>query len=107
MYLAKIPLFFENVLFSFKMAEQKHEFEDSLERKDRMLNEVKDALKTLGLKLGNLDSKTAIPKLKALLSNLFVFCGLFRSVILKLAKQINKLLFFFHFADTYQAVSKE
>lgn len=51
-----------------EMAEQKHEFEDSLERKDRMLNEVKDALKTLGLKLGNLDSKTAIPKLKALLS---------------------------------------
>jgi len=49
-------------------AEQKHEFEDSLERKDRMLNEVKDALKSLGLKLGNLDSKTAIPKLKALLS---------------------------------------
>lgn len=49
-------------------AEQKHEFEDCLERKDRMLNEVKDALKGLGLKLGNLDSKTAIPKLKALLS---------------------------------------
>lgn len=51
-----------------EIEENRLEFEDNLERKDRMLNEVKDALKSLGLKLGNLDSKTAIPKLKALLS---------------------------------------
>jgi len=51
-----------------EMEENRIEFEDNLERRDRMLNEVKDALKGLGLKLGNLDSKTAIPKLKALLS---------------------------------------
>merc|ERR1719350_962328 len=55
-------------LLEHEMAEQKKEFEDQIERKDRMLNEVKDALKSLGLKLGNLDSKMAIPKLKALLS---------------------------------------
>merc|ERR1719367_2034001 len=50
------------------MEESKAEFEEVIARKDRMLNEVKDALKSLGLKLGNLDSKMAIPKLKALLN---------------------------------------
>jgi len=51
-----------------EISENRLEYEDSLERKDRMLNEVKGALKGLGLRIGNLDSKTAIPKLKALLT---------------------------------------
>lgn len=51
-----------------ELEENRYEYSETLERKDRMLKEVKDALKSLGLKLGNLDSKTAIPKLKALLS---------------------------------------
>eukprot|EP00492_Amphilonche_elongata_P003846 TRINITY_DN4210_c0_g1_i1.p1 TRINITY_DN4210_c0_g1~~TRINITY_DN4210_c0_g1_i1.p1 ORF type:complete len:228 (+),score=70.19 TRINITY_DN4210_c0_g1_i1:53-685(+) len=55
-------------LLEHELEENKAEYEESIGRKDRMLNEVKDALKSLGLKLGNLDSKMAIPKLKALLS---------------------------------------
>merc|ERR1719510_996567 len=55
-------------MLKHEMEESKAEFEEVIARKDRMLNEVKDALKSLGLKLGNLDSKMAIPKLKALLN---------------------------------------
>merc|ERR1719499_1625312 len=55
-------------LLEHELEESKAEYEEVIARKDRMLNEVKDALKSLGLKLGNLDSKMAIPKLKALLN---------------------------------------
>jgi len=48
--------------------QSKADYERRIEQKDKMLHEVKNALKSLGLKIGNLDSKTAIPKLKALLS---------------------------------------
>jgi len=58
----------EIAMLKHEMEESKAEFEEVIARKDRMLNEVKDALKSLGLKLGNLDSKMAIPKLKALLN---------------------------------------
>lgn len=44
------------------------EYDEKLRRKDMMLNEVKNALQELGFKMGNMDSRTAIPKLKALLS---------------------------------------
>jgi len=46
----------------------KDEYDEKLRRKDMMLNEVKSALQELGFKMGNMDSRTAIPKLKALLS---------------------------------------
>lgn len=55
-------------LLQHQLVEQKTELQEIIDRKDIMLNEIKDALKSLGLKLGNLDSKMAIPKLKALLS---------------------------------------
>lgn len=51
-----------------EIEQMKADFAKKVEQKDKMLNEVKNALKGLGLKIGNMDSKTAIPKLKALLS---------------------------------------
>merc|ERR1719373_1293652 len=55
-------------MLEHELEDVKRDYEEQIARKDRMLQEVKDALKSLGLKLGNLDSKMAIPKLKALLS---------------------------------------
>ena len=59
-------------MLEHELEDVKRDYEEQIARKDRMLQEVKDALKSLGLKLGNLDSKMAIPKLKALLSTFFI-----------------------------------